>query len=187
MRAFFCLPIDAGLRAEADRVASRLRRGTTMPASWVRPENYHITVRFLGEIEPALTASLEEAARHVSRATAPFELRVDEVGAFPSIDRARVLWVGGAANSAFERLVRSLERHLGELGFPPEREPAVAHLTIARIKGRPDVRLPRLMEALGPLPSHSLHVDRLVLMESRLSPRGPAYDPLFSAPLGGVS
>ncbi len=186
MRAFFCLPIDAGLRASVNRVASRLRRETLMPASWVRPENYHVTVRFLGEIGPALTAPLLEAARYVSREIAPFALCVDEVGAFPSIDRARVLWVGGATNSPFERLVRSLERQLGELGFPPEREPAVAHVTIARIKGPPDAQLPNLMEALRPLPPHSLRVDRLVLMESQLAPQGPTYDPLFSVPLGGV-
>jgi 2'-5' RNA ligase len=54
---------------------------------------------------------------------------------------------------------------------------------MARIKGHPDARLPRVVEALGPFPPHSLRVDRLVLMESRLTPHGPTYDPLFSVPL----
>jgi 2'-5' RNA ligase len=185
VRAFFCLPIDGALRMQIGRAAEKLRRETTMAASWVRPDSFHVTLRFLGEIDDALTAPLEKAARQATQEVVPFTLCVDTVGAFPSMDRARVLWVGAAANPAFQRLVDALERPLHALGFPPEREPAVAHVTMARIKGRPDPRLPNAVTALGRLTPHSLRVDRLVLMESRLSPHGAAYDPLFSVPLGG--
>lgn len=183
MRAFFSLPIDGALRMQIGRVAERVRRETTMPASWVRPDNYHVTLRFLGEIDPDLTAVLEKTASDVARGFAPFALRIDMLGAFPSIDRARVLWVGAATDSTFGDLAGALERQLHGLGFAPERSEAVAHVTMARIKGHPDARLPRVFEALGPFPPHSLRVDRLVLMESRLTPHGPTYDPLFSVPL----
>ncbi|MDD5263262.1 MAG: RNA 2',3'-cyclic phosphodiesterase [Candidatus Bipolaricaulis sp.] len=183
MRAFFSLPIDGALRMHVGRVAERIRRETTMPASWVRPDNYHVTLRFLGEIDPDLTGALETAAGGVARGFAPFTLRVAELGAFPSIDRARVLWVGATADPAFGNLAGALERELHELGFAPERPETVAHITMVRIKGRPDARLPRVVEALGPFPPHSLRVDRLVLMESRLTPHGPTYDSLFSVPL----
>ncbi len=183
MRAFFSLPIDGALRMQIGRVAERLRRETTMTASWVHPDNYHVTLRFLGDINPDLTVPLEKAAREVARKFAPFTLRVDELGAFPSIDRARVLWVGATADPAFGDLAEALERQLHELGFTPERSEAIAHITMARVKERPNASLPHVFEALGPFPPHSLRVDRLVLMESQLSPHGPTYDPLFSVPL----
>ncbi|MEN6368894.1 MAG: RNA 2',3'-cyclic phosphodiesterase [Thermotogota bacterium] len=184
MRVFFSLPVDGALRMQIGRVAERLRRETTMPASWVRPDNYHVTLRFLGEIDPELTIPLEKAAQGAARKVAPFALRVDTLGAFPSIDRARVLWVGAMADPAFGSLVGALEERLDELGFAPERSEALAHVTMARIKGHPDARLPRVFEAIGPFPPHVLRIDRLVLMESRLSPHGPTYAPLFSVPLG---
>ena len=185
MRVFLSLPIDGALRMQIGRVADRLRRETVMPASWVRPESYHVTLRFLGEIDPALTVSLEKTVTSVAGKFAPFALRVDTVGAFPSADRARVLWVGASAGPAFVELASALERRLQDSGFSPERAEPIAHVTMARIKGRPDARLPRILETLGSFPPHALRVDRIVFMESRLSPRGPSYDPLFTVPLRG--
>jgi 2'-5' RNA ligase len=180
MRAFFCIPADSKLKERIGSIASRLRDATRMRASWVRPENYHLTVRFLGEIDPVSTVELDELCRHVAIGVPPFDVILDRVGAFPSPERARVIWVGGTAPSAYVALTSSLNERLREMGFPQDRNETLAHVTLARVKGAPDPVLARSMDALNPLPGWMLHADRIVLMESQLTLRGAIYTPLFT-------
>jgi 2'-5' RNA ligase len=185
MRAFFCVTLDERRQAAIGSVAERLRSETRMRASWVRPGNYHLTVRFLGEIEPALTVEMDELCRDVVRTLDPFGITFDRVGAFPSVEGARVLWIGGETPAEYVDLVDRLNEALRSLGFDRERKRAVAHVTVARIKGRPDPELGRLLEEAGSFPRESTRVEHVTLMESRLTPDGAVYTPLFEAPLGG--
>jgi RNA 2',3'-cyclic 3'-phosphodiesterase len=185
MRAFFCLPLENDVRAVLGRAADRLRRETRMAASWVDSANYHVTLRFLGDIDPQSTVDLKDLATRAARDCPPFALRLRSIGAFPTLDRARVLWVGGETSDGFRRLAEFLERGLIELGFPGEPKPAVAHVTIARLKGAADPRLGSLVASLGTLPTRECVPRAIVLMESELSPRGPQYTPLFSVPIAG--
>ena len=184
MRAFFCIPIPDPLCAKIHDIAERLRSQTRMSASWVAQHNYHITLRFLGDIDPALTVGLDNQCRTLCRDIAPFVCSLDRVGAFPSVGRARVLWVGGEAPASFCRLTQALSRGLVDVGFPEVREESVVHVTLARVKDRPDPALPGLISELNPISSMEMMADRVVLMESTLTQRGAIYSPLFSARLG---
>jgi 2'-5' RNA ligase len=184
MRAFFCLPVDASVRAVVGRAADRLRRETRMSATWVDPANYHVTLRFLCDIDPALTVELKELAARVAAACPTFSLKLAALGAFPSLERARVLWVGSEAPVAFGALVASLERGLTDLGFAREPKTAVAHVTIARMKGSPDRDLAEVVASIGALDVPECVPKSILLMESELTPRGARYTPLFAAPLG---
>jgi len=155
-----------------------------MRASWVDRGNYHLTIRFLGEIDPMATVELDKLCRRIARSISPFFVEFDQVGAFPDPDRARVLWVGGSTPAPYVDLVRSVNDALERTGFPPERRHPVAHTTLARVKGRPDRRLPEIVERMNPLPPWRIRVDRIVLMESRLARSGAEYSPLFTVPLG---
>ena len=184
MRVFFCLTIPKDLRRTIGSTAGRLRERTRMRASWVQQANYHVTVRFLGEIDPATTVDLDRICRDVARAFDPFEIRLDCVGAFPNAERPRVLWVGGETPPVFVELVHALNDRLTAIGFERERKRAVAHVTVARVKGRPDPDLGRVLANMDGLPTMSAPVDRVTLMESRLTPDGAVYTPLFEARLG---
>ena len=184
MRAFFCVPLPASIRGQIEGVAASLQRGLRMSASWVRPGNYHLTLRFLGEIDPMLSIPLDSAARRVARAVAPFELAITQVGLFPDARRPRVIWVGCASES-FERLASTMGDTIEELGFPLDRRPASPHVTLARIKGRPDPELEHMLSVTNPLPGWRVPVDRIVLMESKLTSRGAVYAPLFTTHLEG--
>lgn len=185
MRAFFCLPIDPRVAAAVDRIARWIRDATDMRASWVRSENYHVTVRFLGEIDPPFTGELEAAARRITRTLEPFDLSLEQVGCFPSVERARVLWIGGDAPPAYRGLASSLRYELSRLDVPPDRKPVVAHVTLARIKGRPDPSLAEVVRRCDVPDDLATRADRLTLMESVLTPTGAVYTPLFTTPFGG--
>jgi len=186
MRAFFCIPIKPDTASSIGRIARDVRERSGMRASWVRAQNYHVTLRFLGEIDPLLTVELERIGRRAAERIEPFPLSLDRLGAFPSPESARVLWIGGDAPPAFHGLASSLRHELGRLGFPAERDAAVAHVTLARIKGRPDPDLPRLLDECRPARGLPVSADRLILMESVLMPDGPAYTPLFAVRLAGA-
>jgi 2'-5' RNA ligase len=186
MRTFFCVPLSESVRRAVAAAAERLREDLALRASWVRPGNYHLTLRFLGEVEPALTVDLDRVARELARKTEPFDVRVDRVGAFPSVGRARVLWVGGEGPDAYGALVEALNGGLRTLGFRPERRETVAHVTVARLKQAPDASIERAFARVGTLKPETMRVDRIVLMESRLSPTGAEYTPLCEAKLGGA-
>jgi 2'-5' RNA ligase len=185
MRTFLCIPVNPGLRQALAKVSEDLRRSVSVPTAWVRPENLHVTIRFLGEIEPMLTVELETICREITEEILPFDLSIDRLGAFPSSARPRVLWAGGDAPPAFSELSAALNRELGSLGFPEERKETVAHITLARLKGPDDGSVEKAFRALGALPVCALRADRLVLMESVLGPDGSRYTPLFSRAFGG--
>ena len=186
MRTFFCIPLEPGARDSIASVAERLRAATSLRASWVRPANYHLTVRFLGEIDPMLIVDLDRLCKEVAGEMVPFEAPLDRLGAFPTVDRARVLWVGGDAPAEYVKLVNSLNEKLQSVGFVQERKPPVAHVTVARVKSRPDPALGTVVTAMNPLPAQRTRVDRILLMESQLTPEGAVYTSLIDVPLGGT-
>lgn len=185
MRAFFGIPIQNQLRGTILETAEHLRSQTRMRASWVPQQNYHITLRFLGDIDPELSVDLDDLCRAVCKELEPFECIMDRVGAFPSADRARVVWVGGEAPPSFRRLSQALSDGLVDLGFPEARKESWVHVTLARIKDRPDPALPGLISELNPIAPMKMTVDHIALMESTLTPQGAEYSPLFTTKLEG--
>lgn len=183
MRAFFCLPVDEDVRAAIGRAAERVRGETQMAATWVARANYHVTLRFLGDIDPLVTVDLKALAARAAAECAPFSLALRTMGAFPSVERARVVWVGGETPDAFRDLTEAIERGLSSLGFPPEPKPAVAHVTIARLKGAPDRRLAQTVGRLGAIATREYRPEAVILMQSELGSSGARYSPLFSVPL----
>ena len=152
----------------------------------MREPSYHITVRFLGEIDAISTVELERIARGVCKHLPPFEVSLQQVGAFPSIARPRVLWIGDDASPVFRGLSTSLDVGLRSLGFPRERADPVAHVTLARIKGPPDPCLAGIVASCQPDLPFRVRVDRLTLMQSELTSGGAIYTPLFATKLSKV-
>jgi 2'-5' RNA ligase len=148
--------------------------------SWVKRENLHVTVKFLGEIaeEQLEELKLVAQAAWAGMGGKPFSLGLDRLGAFPSPARPRVIWAGSSAPpQEIIKLYEQLERELEPLGFPPEGKPYTPHVTLGRVKGGAGagglagVRLP---------PFHFIAEARgLTLMESQLDPAGAIYRPLF--------
>ena len=150
-------------------------------AKWVPESNQHVTMRFLGSTWPRLLEWVRGAVGEAAGGAAAFESRVDGLGAFPSVKRARVLWAGveepgGQLTALAERLDSALAKE-----FEPETRAYSAHLTVARFE--PPTQLEGLQEAR--FASEPFLVDRLILFRSHLRRPAPIYEPLGEFLLSG--
>jgi len=150
---------------------------------WARSEVLHLTLRFLGEVEPDLVPDLIAALRPILASHPPLDLVLEGGGAFPRRGRPRVLWVGvGGQVGALRALVADTEAALADLGFETERRPYSPHITLGRVKrGRPRELVERL-ESLGRL--GDFRATEVVLFESHLRPSGAQHLPLERFSLG---
>jgi len=143
-RLFIAADIDDAARAACARVAEALR-ATGWAARWVAPQNYHLTVAFLGSVDDERVSGLIVAARNAAARVRAFDVPLDTTGAFPNAHKPRVAWVGAASGvPAFGALCDAVRGPLAALGFTFEQH-AHAHVTLARSDGRatmPNVEAP---------------------------------------------
>jgi 2'-5' RNA ligase len=182
MRLFAALPVTGEAEGELRTLLARYR-GMDWPVKWVRDEGLHVTVRFLGEVAEGRAPQVRERLRAAVAGTPPLSFSATELGAFPTLSRARVLWAGYESEPALELLVHSVEQAMTRLGFPGEAKTFRPHVTLGRI--RDGARLPR--EGFGALAEERLAggfvAERLVLYESRTGAGGSRYLNLDSFPL----
>jgi 2'-5' RNA ligase len=153
---------------------------------WVRAENIHLTLKFLGDIEEI---KINEIAKAVSKAVekySPISLKAKGIGVFPGIKRPRVLWVGLSGQlEALVKLQQTLDENLIALGFSREERPFKGHLTMGRIKDKIDVKkLGDALMAFRRFESETFTADQIILYKSELTPSGAVYTGLASALLG---
>jgi 2'-5' RNA ligase len=182
LRLFAAVEIPQRTKEEVERAVAPFRERYPQ-ARWVGPENWHVTVKFLGRTLPELVDRVREACASASERVRPFGVELRPLGAFPRPTGARVLWVGLRDEAeGLGVIARSLDGEL-EREFPPEKRPFTAHLTVARFE--PRVRIdPAELEAAVPEPS-PFRVGELVLFRSHLSPKGARYEPLQRFALRG--
>lgn len=146
----------------------------------------HLTLRFLGEVAPEKAARIPALLAPVGRTFAPFEIVLEGVGAFPTGDRPRVVWVGvGGGREEIARLAARVREAL-EPDFGHEPGPFVPHLTLFRVRGPADRRAAQeLLRGERPAPpARTVRIERFVLKESDLGPGGAVHRTVASFPLG---
>jgi RNA 2',3'-cyclic 3'-phosphodiesterase len=169
VRTFIAIFPPPELREEVLAKARRLTlRGRVR---WSRPENIHLTLKFLGDVREEVLTSLCAALEEVCERHAAFDARLAGFGAFPSARRAQILWAGiGVGSDELRSLTTDLDAALALLGFEREKRPYTPHLTLGRARGRPASFEPPPEEYLG-----EFRVRRVELMESTLTPEGAVY------------
>lgn len=187
-RAFFAIPPDAGWVESGRRLLARLR--PDLPeASWTRPESWHVTLKFLGDVSrdrlAAFAAAIGEAA---ARLAAP-ALATAGAAVFPPRGPARVLAVGFEAEGGSETLsalALAAERTARELGLAPERRAFRPHVTFARLRRPwPGAAIARYRREVGGWAFPAWRVRSCVLYESRLAPDGAQHTAIGHWELSG--
>ena len=147
---------------------------------WVKPDTFHITLKFLGDVEQNRISALWESVCVAVAESRPFTMALRGLGAFPNVHTPRVAWVGideGAA--ALVELAAKVEGACEQHGFPPESRPFHAHLTLGRARRpTPNPPLAATIEGMAGADLGEARVDRILLMKSRLTPRGAQYEVL---------
>ena len=189
MRVFVAVDVGDAVRREVARVVStltvKLEAAKTPPkVVWVKPAALHVTVRFIGEVEPTAVERLQELLMPPIP-VAPFELRWRGIGTFPSARQPRALWlgvIGGAASLA--QVEAEVSRRLaGVNAVELDDRVLLPHLTLGRVKmAGAGVDWPKILQSVEVRHVTSV-VDRVTLYRSQLSQQGPHYTGLVSAPL----
>jgi len=181
MRCFIAIEVPSEVKSAFIELQNDLRSAGA-DVAWTNPDNVHLTLKFLGEIDKQLVGKVEQVCLETIAAMPPFKLSIDGIGVFPSERHPRVLWVGlGGEVETLERLQEMLDERLSRIGFEIEEKDFQPHLTVGRIRSNKNLR-----ELLGrrdgyALPSLSFVVREIVLMKSDLLPSGACYSELAKA------
>lgn len=185
MRMFVAIGLPAGVRDRAEEV-QRALRPAARGLKWVSAHNFHLTVKFLGEVEPDQLAALQHELEGCARGSSPFSLEVEGLGAFPNLRRPRVVWLGvkGEVDS-LQQLVKRVDKSLRPLGFEPEKGRFTAHLTLARARQpAPAPELEKALLAGSTVQIGTFSVGELRLMRSSLGGPEPIYEVVSCHALG---
>ncbi|UCF31469.1 MAG: RNA 2',3'-cyclic phosphodiesterase [bacterium] len=186
MRLFLAIELDPSIK-DSLRGAIEELRAARAPVRWVRPENLHLTLKFLGETEEEKAAELCSLLAGVCRGIWPFEFDVLGAGVFPATSRPRVVWADiQEPSGTFGKLYGLIETVTEPLGWKPERRGFSPHITLGRVKG--NINLDRLKATIGDLKDRhwgTQRSDRLALYRSHLGPGGARYEVLRHIPFPG--
>jgi len=163
-----------------DALAPLRQRREKLPVKWVRPENIHLSLKFLGEVEDTREPELHTALKRVAGARPeprPLTVQMTGFGVFPDYHRPHVLWVGVTPEPALELLQHGVEQAFAALGFPTEARAFRPHVTLARAtrdaKPRDFAGLEELLAGIDF--DETVSISDVDLMQSTLNPSGPVY------------
>lgn len=163
-----------GLEIPSDLAfALSLKRGGLTGARWIDPENYHITLRFIGDVDAATANDVVDSLDKLSHSLR-FSVRLTHLGSFGG-DKPRALFAGVEPNEALNRLQAAQERVLQRAGIEPEGRKFVPHVTLARLRGTASVELARFMAEAALFEPLTFVPARFVLYSSRDSVGGGPY------------
>jgi RNA 2',3'-cyclic 3'-phosphodiesterase len=186
MRLFVAVEIPEQQKRSIEKGIQALRMALVGAVRWVPRENWHATVKFLGDVAGDRLPDVSSILAAAAATSLPAPTSLTDVGAFPSLGRARVLWVGlDDPEGRLASLAAALEGAFGKAGFRQESRVLHPHLTLARI--RAPVPIDGIVEKAGPyaFDREPFDVSGVVLFQSRLSRAGAAYEPVAKFPLTG--
>jgi 2'-5' RNA ligase len=188
VRSFIAIELAPEIYRRLDEVIAQLQQKLAgVPVRWVPAKNIHLTLKFLGDVSLSNLEILKKIVRTEVSAHAPFEISVGELGAFPTIRRPRVIWVGVKAPAELSVIQQRIDAETARLGYAREDRKFSPHLTLGRVSRN---ATPQDVHKIGEILSASkvgflgaVSVRDIHLFRSDLMPDGAVYTPLDSAPL----
>ncbi|MCX6053948.1 MAG: RNA 2',3'-cyclic phosphodiesterase [Chloroflexi bacterium] len=153
---------------------------------WVKTENIHLTLRFLGDITPDQMGCISQTLDKHCKGVQPFKIVVVGIGAFPSLNHPRTLWAGVQSDFEFHALISQLDAEITKLGIRFDDRPFSPHLTLCRVSDHAEKNtLLRLATDLRSVQNHAFGVTRvngITLFKSQWSAQGPVYTSISTHP-----
>lgn len=184
LRFFIAIEIPPAVRSALGKIQQELQESGA-DIRWVKPENIHLTLKFLGDIKQDRLTGIIEGIRDVCRECGRLRFKVRGLGVFPRRGSPRVLWADVHADGMLIRLQKSIEEALSREGFEVEKRGYSPHLTIGRFRSsRQKDRLLDLMAHFADRILCVIEVTSVSLMKSDLRPSGAEYTRVAEVPLG---
>lgn len=175
MRLFLGIPASDELKNQVGRFIEE----KPFRASWVKKENLHITLKFLGEVEERKTMEILENFEKIIKPIKYRELPFEGASCFPNENRPRVLFLHFKEEKEILSYQKEIEEIFFREGFKKEERDFKVHLTLARFKFPPEgEKLKVFLEKLKKYPFKPFEISQIILFESILKPEGPVYNPL---------
>ena len=170
LRLFVALALPAAIRSELALLA-----GGIPGARWLPPENYHLTLRFIGEVEPWQAEEIDHALAMIR--ARPFELSLRGIDTFDKGGRFNALWVGVEKTDGLAFLQARVEAALQRIGLPPERKRFAPHVSLARVDKASPEKVIAYVQAHNLFRAPPLAVEHFTLFSSRLGKEAAIYVP----------
>jgi 2'-5' RNA ligase len=187
VRTFTAVEVWPEIRERARMLINRFK-DTTAKVTWVKPDQMHLTMNFLGDVPmndiPAVCKAVAEAVAPFK----PFDVEMAGVGVFPSYDNPRTIWLGvGDGSDALVALHTTLQNRLGDLGFRIEARRFHPHLTLGRVRSVPKGpgQLAGLIKQHADFEAGPMMVSEVTVFSSELGREGPRYESLGHGELNG--
>ncbi|MBU1061178.1 MAG: RNA 2',3'-cyclic phosphodiesterase [Candidatus Omnitrophica bacterium] len=179
IRAFVAIEIDEPNKQKLSDLITQFKKSNTQ-IKWVTENQMHLTLKFLGNIDGSLVPNISEALKNISENFTQFNIKLSKIGAFPNLQRPRVIWIGidkGKENVIL--LANSVETALERLNFAKEKREFKTHLTLGRVKSLKNISgLTKIISETGLQFQDEIKIDKLILFQSTLTPKGAIYTPL---------
>ena len=184
IRSFIALDISPSNLLGIKELQEHLNRKTE-GVRWINTNTIHLTLKFLGNISLEKVEVLCAALGVLSESHGSFHLSPSGIGAFPRLNRPKVIWLGvGGDLEALEVLWRDVEKICYTVGFEKEERSFSPHLTLGRVKDfKKAAGLAKVLEGIGPFTFESYRVEAVHLYKSELRPEGAQYTIIKSFPL----
>lgn len=187
IRSFLAFELPLEIKNIVARVSGELRQ-STLNARWVKVDNIHLTVVFMGNIETGDIPAIAQGVKEVCQTYGPFDLSLKEIGCFPNRRNPRVLWLGLDGDvEPMSDFRDALQGHLTGFGIKEEKRKFKPHLTLARFRKpkKMDLKEEQLLSKYEDISSSVCSLKELILFKSELKPTGAVYTKVEAWPLTG--
>ena len=187
MRCFIAIPLPNQTHQELHKIQSQLKE-TGADVKWVKSDNIHLTLKFLGDAEGTKIATISQKLKEIASGYPCFETIIGKLGTFPTLSNPRVIWLGIDKNEdKINNMQKRIEEVLEPLGFPKETRVFHSHLTLGRVRSKKNIQnLTEKIKTLSLPQLVPITVDKMILFQSILKPSGAEYTALEEFGLQGL-
>ena len=191
IRAFIAIDLPLSIQQGLDYVIQQLMGPKTKAVRWVPSKGIHLTLKFLGNVQPENLQAVIDGLKVVANSFDGFEFQVGKIGVFPNLRKPRIIWIGIQSSQNLYELQKEIDLATQPLGYPGEDRAFSPHLTLGRVSQHASFQ--EIKEAAEALSANQLgtlgmvKVNAITLFRSELLPSGAVYTPLFTGKLSKLT
>lgn len=184
LRTFIAIDFPNQVIEKINKIQKTLNGSTSSVIRWIKPENIHMTLKFLGEVELEKVQIIGNNLDIIASEMVPFHLNLERIGAFPNWGHLKIVWIGIEKSEPFLLLAKEIEKNMRNLGCQREIKPFSPHLTIGRVRDNVSLEDIQMLEIKCRTLSRiedQIMITKIHLYKSDLHPLGPVYTSLHSS------